>query len=728
MIRSVILLFLLLLIIPLSGCVTRSIKKGDENHVVESSSPQKPILQENADEKAISMIPDSLPDEKPTGETPPTEIHPPEEEIIADEERITLYKYFLEGILLEKNGKYDDAGIAFAKALEITPESPFLGALTSTALLQAKRVDEAIQVAEHTIHSATNDMDNRQALAQAYMAAQQWDKALEQYEILLDFDPSSLSVLDGLAQLYYKAGRYDDAIRIYRRIAELHPEQAYLFRLIVADILLLKLNRLDEAKQEFLSIAEIIPNSPKVHLSIGRIDELLGKTEDAIHSYLTALNHVRTVQDEVMIRGQLGKLYHERGSYTEAQHQYNRIMEIEPENLRIKQQLISLYVDQNLYENALAEVEALAKNAPGDFQIQLLRKELLEQLDRGEEAWNGLLASFQYAFEHHMQNDVMLFLWKLSLDDAYFDSLASYHRLDQLNQLLQKASEVMSNVPRILFAHAKLALYTESGNLRERLFNILEMMQKAEMSGNENVIEASAIELRLWFLVRHAFQQQGLSRELTELLQKCQSIFPHNLDVIRTLGLVCGDIGDWQAAESHFREVLEQLDENTPAYKDLLFQLAFVYDKMNRIADIERVMREAMERFPNDPEAYNFLGYTYADRNIHLEEALVLIEKALKTNPNDGNYIDSLGWTYFRLGKNQEAISHLKRALEHMRDHPVILDHLGDAYEVNGDVDKAILYWKKVLEVGPKYPSEFTTEFQLRVNQKIHSAETLLKP
>ena len=72
-------------------------------------------------------------------------------------------------------------------------------------------------------------------------------------------------------------------------------------------------------------------------------------------------------------------------------------------------------------------------------------------------------------------------------------------------------------------------------------------------------------------------------------------------------------------------------------------------------------MKEAMELYPDDAQVYNFLGYTYADHNVRLEEALKLIEKAHQMAPEDGNIVDSLGWVYYRLGKYELAIQHLKR-------------------------------------------------------------------
>jgi tetratricopeptide (TPR) repeat protein len=106
---------------------------------------------------------------------------------------------------------------------------------------------------------------------------------------------------------------------------------------------------------------------------------------------------------------------------------------------------------------------------------------------------------------------------------------------------------------------------------------------------------------------------------------------------------------------------------------------------------------------PKHAEAYNYVGYMYAEKGINLDEAIRLIDKALEFEPENGYFIDSLGWAFFQQGRYPEALRELKRAVERIKDKedPVILDHLGDAYMKNGMVEDALVAWEKSIKLDP---------------------------
>ncbi|HEU5320128.1 MAG TPA: tetratricopeptide repeat protein, partial [Methylomirabilota bacterium] len=90
-----------------------------------------------------------------------------------------------------------------------------------------------------------------------------------------------------------------------------------------------------------------------------------------------------------------------------------------------------------------------------------------------------------------------------------------------------------------------------------------------------------------------------------------------------------------------------------------------------------------------------------AERGQNLEEAVQLITKALDLEPENGYFIDSLGWAYYQQGRYAEALRELKRAVERAKEDPVILEHLGDAYAKNGFEEDAIAAWEKALQLDP---------------------------
>ena len=108
-------------------------------------------------------------------------------------------------------------------------------------------------------------------------------------------------------------------------------------------------------------------------------------------------------------------------------------------------------------------------------------------------------------------------------------------------------------------------------------------------------------------------------------------------------------------------------------------------------------MRKAIELNPRNAAALNYLGYTLADMGVQLDEAERLIRRALELQPNDGIYIDSLGWVYYQRGEYKRAVEQLERAVELAGEDPTIVEHLGDAYQRLGQSASAIRVYRDAL-------------------------------
>jgi tetratricopeptide (TPR) repeat protein len=113
-------------------------------------------------------------------------------------------------------------------------------------------------------------------------------------------------------------------------------------------------------------------------------------------------------------------------------------------------------------------------------------------------------------------------------------------------------------------------------------------------------------------------------------------------------------------------------------------------------------LKKVIELNPDHTDALNYLGYSYADKGINLDEALSLIRRALELKPESGYITDSLGWLYFKMGRYEDALFYLKKAAEIVKDDPVIFEHLGDVYAAEGKSDEALKTWEKAIELHEK--------------------------
>ena len=125
--------------------------------------------------------------------------------------------------------------------------------------------------------------------------------------------------------------------------------------------------------------------------------------------------------------------------------------------------------------------------------------------------------------------------------------------------------------------------------------------------------------------------------------------------------------------------------------------LADLYAEAGRSGDRERLLRQILADAPSDARALNELGYLLATRGEQLDEAITLVRRALDSEPNNGAYLDSLGWAYFRRGDLAEAQKYLAAAAERMPASSEVLDHLGDVHERRGELPQAIDAWTRAL-------------------------------
>jgi Tfp pilus assembly protein PilF len=164
---------------------------------------------------------------------------------------------------------------------------------------------------------------------------------------------------------------------------------------------------------------------------------------------------------------------------------------------------------------------------------------------------------------------------------------------------------------------------------------------------------------------------------------------------------------------------IESLKE--PDDERLKFQLAAVYERQKEFDRAESLFMEVIKSNPDNASALNYVGYMLADRGVRLDEAVGYVEKALALDPNNGAYLDSLGWAFFKLNDLAQAEKYLLKAVSIVKNDPTIHDHLGDLYYKTGDYEKAQEFWTKSLSTGNE------TEEIEKVREKIEKLKDTLR-
>jgi tetratricopeptide (TPR) repeat protein len=169
-------------------------------------------------------------------------------------------------------------------------------------------------------------------------------------------------------------------------------------------------------------------------------------------------------------------------------------------------------------------------------------------------------------------------------------------------------------------------------------------------------------------------------------------------------GIACSGLKDYTNAFSHFNaaEVIAQARESNQLTREFYFQFGATCERKGDYPDAEKYFEKCIELSPDFSEALNYLGFMWADRGEKLDRARELIEKAVRLEPRNAAYLDSMGWVLFKLGQPKQALDCILKAIEYSEEEdPTLYDHLGDIYAVLGQTDKAHAAWGKSLALEP---------------------------
>ena len=170
------------------------------------------------------------------------------------------------------------------------------------------------------------------------------------------------------------------------------------------------------------------------------------------------------------------------------------------------------------------------------------------------------------------------------------------------------------------------------------------------------------------------------------------------------LAVVHSTLGDTMRRDERFADAVRAYDaalnlvnpEDDRAWF-LHYARGISHERLDQWPQAEADFRRALELNPDQPQVLNYLGYSLVQKQVKLDEALEMIERAVAAEPNSGYIVDSLGWVLYRLGRYDEAVGHMERAAELMPIDPVVNDHLGDVYWAVGREMEARFQWRRAL-------------------------------
>lgn len=227
----------------------------------------------------------------------------------------------------------------------------------------------------------------------------------------------------------------------------------------------------------------------------------------------------------------------------------------------------------------------------------------------------------------------------------------------------------------------------------------------------------------------NALTGEGKNEAAIEVLQALGRSHPKIIAVQK-------ELGDALRREEKFAEAVPAYDAaialTAPGQTDgvwiLYYSRGICLERSDQWDKAEADMRMALKLQPDQPQVLNYLGYSFLEKNINLDEALTMIERAAKAEPKSGAIIDSLAWAYFRLGRYADAVAPMERASLLEPLDPVVTDHLGDVYWAVGRRIEAEFQWHRALSFKPEDKDAARIQRKLDVGLDAVLAEEGAKP
>jgi len=198
------------------------------------------------------------------------------------------------------------------------------------------------------------------------------------------------------------------------------------------------------------------------------------------------------------------------------------------------------------------------------------------------------------------------------------------------------------------------------------------------------------------------FETMGESDQAIKRLTAAVEKRPRDIDALSALGNVYRAQKKYRESVDSFSQAIDAIAKPERQHWTLFYFRGSSYERLKEWPKAEADLKKALELYPDQPQALNYLGYTWVDMSMNLDEGFKMLQRAVELAPRDGYIVDSLGWAHYRLGQYDQAVVDLERAVLLRPSDPTINDHLGDAYWRVGRKLEAHFQWNHARDLKPE--------------------------
>lgn len=611
-------------------------------------------------------------------------------------------------------GEYVNKAIdMYRQAMKLDPSSSYIGEELADFYVQTRQMERALQLANELIKANPNNAAAHKVLAHIY-AGQIGDpeqgkidqgmlkSALEEYQKIAAITPKDAESLSMLARLYRVSRDLDGAEKTYRSILAIDPND-------------------DDA---LTGLATIYADRGDIPGAIGVLEKAAEQNPDA--TKVTAL----------------AELYEQDKQFSKAADTWKAALPLTNDNVTVRRRYALMLEASNRTDEALKAVQDLAADDPKNPELQL---ELAGIYQRKHDFANAHAALAKVKAVNNSAEVRMAEADLLSSEGKPLEAAAIVQ--DVLAQTKKANYTQQDRAQRIEFTTFLVQRLKEAGKTQEAVAALRQITElnpeaapKVEVEVVETLVQgkdlkgaraaADAANKKYAADRAVALEHASLLSQLGEFdasIKEFRALSDSGKD--RDVLLFISQVQDKAkrfADESRTLDAVEALSKTEPEKEAVLFQRGAMYERQKNFEAAEQTFRKVIAQNPKNAGALNYLGYMFADRSIHLDEAQQMITKALELAPGNGAFLDSLGWLLFRQNRLDQAVVELKKALDdkNTSDDPTVHDHLAEVYFKQGKVKEAIQQWE-VAVAGFKaaLPSDQDPEELAKVSKKLENAK-----
>lgn len=556
-----------------------------------------------------------------------------------------------------------------------------------------------VRPATRSTHAYTHYIQGR-----LHAIAQRHRRAIHSFKLALVYDPHSPYLYYCIAQQHMQKGKKKNAMYWAKKALEKNARYA------PAHYLLGRLYwRRKEPKLALASFRKALKASPRFMQAYIALDNALNASASPFSQRLKLLHRlVKNLPEQYQGYFRLGQLHEQYGKHEKAIAYYHKAINRNPSNTTALFLVARLYERRKRWNKAIANYRTLLDYLPRQWGVRVRLGAAF--LHRGA-PHDAKLAAYQFAF---IQREATRYV---PAARAYFvgrELLRRGHSKRAIRWLRKALKQRKAFAGARYFLGVALRRQGKKRNALRALRKISASRRRLYLEAQVQIVEMLLEDKKIKRARRVIANIRANPRVRPSVWLKLSHAFVEHVP----------------AAElSSEIKLLKAYRQRWKKHEELHYHHAYLYFKQKKMATCRKLLRSLLKRNKNHARALNFLGYLYAEEKIRLKEAQQLVSRALRLEPANAYYLDSLGWIYFQQGNLKRAKSILEEVHKRLPQEATVLMHLAQLYQKQGNNQGALGLYQKVRRLKTSVSIQRRAEAQIQhILRKAPSAAGLQRP